>query len=132
MASFLHGKLLLDGSSFSEETLHAAQKDLETAAHENSEYAPAFYWLSLVYSHGQKTQSQAIAAATRATELDPRQIAYLVNVGHLLLNNHRDEEAGRVAEKALKAAHTVPEQKMARGLLEQMRGRPSGQGQSNP
>jgi tetratricopeptide (TPR) repeat protein len=132
MASFLHGKLLLDGSSFSEETLHAAQQDLEMAVRRNSEYAPAFYWLSLVYSHGQKTQSQAIAAATRATELDPRQIAYLVNVGHLLLNNHRDEEAGFVAEKALKAAHSVPEQKMVQGLLEQMRGRPPGQGQSNP
>jgi tetratricopeptide (TPR) repeat protein len=132
MASFLHGKLLLDGSSFSEETLRASQKDLETAVRQNPEYAPAFYWLSLVYSHSQKTQSQAIAAAARATELDPRQIAYLVNLGHLLLNNHRDEEAGSVAEKVLKAAHTVPEQKMAQGLLDQMRGRPSGQGQSNP
>jgi tetratricopeptide (TPR) repeat protein len=132
MASYLHGKLLLDGSSFSEETLRAAQKDLETAVRQNPEYAPAFYWLSLVYSHNQKTQGQAIAAATRATELDPRQIAYLVNLGHLLLDNHREGEADSVAEKVLKAAHTVPEQKMAQGLLDQIHGRKSGQGQRNP
>jgi Tfp pilus assembly protein PilF len=132
MASYLHGKLLLDGSSFSEETLRAAQKDLETAVRQNPEYAPAFYWLSLVYSHNQKTQGQAIAAAIRATELDPRQIAYLVNLGHLLLDNHREEEADSVAEKVLKAAHTVPEQKMAQGLLDQIHGRKSGQGQRNP
>src|ERR1700674_246722 len=132
MASFLRGKLLLDGSSFSEETLHTAQKDLETAVRQNPEYAPAFYWLSLVYSHSQKTQSQAIAAAARATELDPRQIAYLVNLGHLLLNNHREEEAGSVTEKVLKAAHSVPEQKMVQGLLERMRDHQPGQGQSKP
>jgi tetratricopeptide (TPR) repeat protein len=132
MASYLRGKLLLDGSSFSEQTLHAAQKDLETAVRQNSEYAPAFYWLSLVYSHSQKTQSQAIAAAARATELDPRQIAYLVNLGHLLLDNHREEEAGVVANRVLKAAHTAQEQKMAQGLLDQIHRRPSGQGQSNP
>jgi tetratricopeptide (TPR) repeat protein len=132
MASYLHGKLLLDGSSFSEETLHAAQKDLEEAVRQNPEYAPAFYWLSLVNSHSQKTQGEAISAATRATELDPRQIAYLVNLGHLLLNNHRDAEARSLAEKILKAAHTVPEQKMAQGLLDQMRGHPPGQEQSKP
>jgi len=132
MADYLHGKLLLDGSSFSEDTLHEAQKDLETAVRQNPEYAPAFYWLSLVYSHSQKMQSQAIAAAARAAELDPRQIAYLVNLGHLLLNNQREEEARSVVEKVLKAAHTAQEQKVAQGLLDQLRGRPSGQEQSNP
>jgi hypothetical protein len=86
----------------------------------------------LLYAHSLKTQSQAIAAATRATELDPRQIAYLVNLGHVLVSNNRDAEARSVAEKALKAAQTAQEQKMARGLLEQMRRRQSGQGESNP
>jgi tetratricopeptide (TPR) repeat protein len=123
---------LLDGSSFSEETLHAARNDLDEAVRQNPEYAPAYYWLSLLYAHDPRTQSQAIAAAIRATELDRRQIAYLVNLGHLLWNNHRDAEARSLAEKVLKAAHTVQEQKMAQGLLEQMRDHQAGQGQSKP
>jgi tetratricopeptide (TPR) repeat protein len=132
MASYLHGKLLLDGSSFSDETLQAARNDLDEAVRQNPEYAPAYYWLSLLYAHNPRTQSQAIAAAIRATELDRRQIAYLVNLGHLLWNNHRDAEARSLAEKVLKAAHTVQEQKMAQGLLEQMRDHQAGQGQSKP
>jgi hypothetical protein len=55
-----------------------------------------------------------------------------VNLGHLLVSNNRDAEARSVTEKALKAAQTAQEQKMARGLLEQMRRRQSGQGESNP
>jgi hypothetical protein len=55
-----------------------------------------------------------------------------VNLGHLLLNNHRDAEARSLAEKVLKAAHSVPEQKMAQGLLDQMRDHQAGQGQSKP
>jgi Tfp pilus assembly protein PilF len=132
MASYLHGKLLLDGSSFSAETLHAAQTDLEDALRQNPEYAPAYYWLSLLYAHSPKTQSQAITAATRATELDPLQIAYLVNLGHLLVSNNRDAEARRQAEKVQKAAHTAPERKMAQGLLDQMRDHQAGQDQSKP
>jgi tetratricopeptide (TPR) repeat protein len=132
MASYLHGKLLLDGSSFSEETLHAAQNDLDEAVRQNPEYAPAYYWLSLLYAHSPRTQSEAIAAATRATELDRRQIAYLVNLGHLLLNNHREAEARSLGEKVLKAARTAPEQKMAQGLLDQMRVHQAGQGQGKP
>jgi tetratricopeptide (TPR) repeat protein len=130
IASYLHGKLLLDGSSFSAETLHAAQTDLENALRQNPEYAPAYYWLSLLYAQSAKTQSQAIAAATRATELDPLQIAYLVNLGHLLVSNNRDAEARRLAEKVQKAAHTAPERKMAQGLLDQMRDHEAGQDQS--
>jgi len=132
MASYLHGKLLLDGASFSTETLRAAQTDLEGALRKNPEYAPAYYWLSLLYAYSQKTQGQAIAAATRATELDPRQIAYLVNLGHLLVSNNRDAEARSLAEKVWKAAHTAPEQKMAQGLLEQMRNHQTGQDQRKP
>jgi tetratricopeptide (TPR) repeat protein len=132
IASYLHGKLLLDGSSFSAETLHAAQTDLENALRQNPEYAPAYYWLSLLYAQSAKTQSQAIAAATRATELDPLQIAYLVNLGHLLVSNNRDAEARRLAEKVQKAAHTAPERKMAQGLLDQMRDHQAGQDQSKP
>jgi tetratricopeptide (TPR) repeat protein len=132
MASYVHGKLLLDGSSFSEETLHATQNDLDGAVRQNPQYAPAYYWLSLLYARSPRTQSEAIAAATRATELDRRQIAYLVNLGHLLLNNHRDAEARSLAEKVLKAARTAPEQKMAQGLLEQTRDHQAGQGQSKP
>jgi hypothetical protein len=75
---------------------------------------------------------RAIAAAARATELGRRQIGYLVNLGHLLLNNHREAEARSLAEKVLKAARTAPEQKMAQGLLEQMRDHQAGQGQSKP
>jgi tetratricopeptide (TPR) repeat protein len=132
MASYLHGKLLLDGSSFSGETLQAAQKDLEEALRQNPEYAPAYYWLSLLYAHSPKTQSQAITAATRATELDPRQIAYLVNLGHLLVSNNREAEARNLAEKVRKAAHTAPEHKMAQGLLDQMQDHQAGQDQSKP
>ncbi|HVS87129.1 MAG TPA: efflux RND transporter permease subunit [Candidatus Acidoferrum sp.] len=40
--------------------------------------------------------------------------------------------ARSLAEKVLEAARTVPEQKMAQGLLEQMRDHQAGQGQRKP
>src|SRR5258708_1054823 len=132
MASYLHGKLRLARSSFSAQTFPPPHNDLVGTLRQNPEYAPAHYWLSLLYAHSPKTQSQAIAAATRAMELDPRQIAYLVNLGHLLVINNRDAEARSLAEKARKAAHTAPEQKMAQGFLEQMRNHQPGQNQSKP
>jgi hypothetical protein len=64
--------------------------------------------------------------------LDPRQIAYLVNLGHLFVSNNRDAEARSLAERVRKAAHTGPEQKMAQGLLDQMRDHQLGLDQSKP
>jgi hypothetical protein len=55
-----------------------------------------------------------------------------VNLGHLLLNNHREAEARSPVEKVLKAARTAAQPKMAQGLLEQMRNLQAGQEQSNP
>jgi hypothetical protein len=50
----------------------------------------------------------------------------------LLVSNHREAEAHSLAEKVLKAAHTVPEQKMAPGLLEQVRDHQAGQDRRKP
>jgi hypothetical protein len=50
----------------------------------------------------------------------------------LFVSNNRDAEARSLAEKIRKAAHTAPEQKMAQGLLDQMRNHQPGQDQSKP
>jgi hypothetical protein len=49
-----------------------------------------------------------------------------------LVSNNRDAEAHSFAEKVRKAAHTASEQKMAQGLLDQMRDHRAEQDQGKP
>lgn len=117
LAYFLYGASLLENHSFSQESLQAAQDSLEEAARRNPAYAPAHFRLSLLYSQDHAKQSQAIAAARRATELEPGSTFYLLNLGDQLVNNFRDLEARSLAENVLRTARTPVEQKLAHEIL---------------
>ena len=117
LAHFLYGAALLENHSFSQKSLQAAQDSLEEAVRRNPTYAPAYFRLSLLYSLDRAKQSQAIAAARRATELEPGSTFYLLNLGDLLANNFRDSEARSLAENVLRMARTPLEQKAAHEIL---------------
>jgi Tfp pilus assembly protein PilF len=121
LAYFLYGTSLLENHSFSQENLHAAQESLEEAVRRNPSYAPAHFRLSLLYSQDQTRQSEAIAAARLATELEPGSTFYLLNLGDQLVNNFRDSEARSVTENVLRTAHTPVEQKLAQEILNKIR-----------
>jgi len=116
-AYFLYGASLLENHSFSPESLQAAQDSLEEAVRRNPAYAPAYFRLSLLYAQNQKKPAEAIAAARRATELEPGSTSYVLNLGDLLVSNFRDSEARVLAENVLRTARTPLEQKSAREIL---------------
>jgi Tfp pilus assembly protein PilF len=116
-AYFLYGASLLENHSFSPESLQAAQDSLEEAVRRNPAYAPAYFRLSLLYAQNQKKPTEAIAAARRATELEPGSTSYVLNLGDLLVSNFRDSEARVLAENVLRTARTPLEQKSAREIL---------------
>ncbi len=117
LAYFLYGASLIENHSFSQENLQAAQASLEEAVRRNPSYAPAYFRLSLLYSQNRATHGQAIAAARRASELEPGSTFYLLNLGDQLVNNFRDSEARSLAENLLRTARTPLEQRSAQEIL---------------
>jgi tetratricopeptide (TPR) repeat protein len=121
LAYFLYGAALLENHSFSQQNLQSAQDSLEEAIRRNPTYAPAHFRLSLLYSQEKTRQREAIAAAQRATELEPGSTFYLLNLGDQLVNNFRDSDARSLVENVLKTARTPVEQRLAQEILNKIR-----------
>lgn len=78
------------------------------------EFAPAYAFLSTAYTkEPNKDTTKALNSAMRATNLEPGNLAYFVDVGKALLAARRIPEARQVAEVAKKLASSTGERNMA-------------------
>jgi tetratricopeptide (TPR) repeat protein len=100
-----------------------AEASLEKAIALNPSFAPAYANLATLYSIRKEDQEKALTAARRATELEPGTLAYALNMGHVLLNMNKTEEARALATRILAAAKNPQEMRMAEFFQREVEGR---------
>ncbi|HWY08702.1 MAG TPA: hypothetical protein VNY24_17700 [Candidatus Acidoferrales bacterium] len=95
--------------------------ELETVIGLAPEFAPAYAFLSAAYTkEPNKDATRALNSAMRATNLEPGNLAYFVDVGKALLAARRIPEARQVAEVAKKLASSTGERNMAAEFSKQI------------
>ena len=100
-----------------------AEASLEKAIALNPSFAPAYASLATLYSLRKEDQEKALSAARRATELEPGTLGYALNMGHVLLNMNKTEEARALATRILAAAKNPQEMRMAEFFQAEVEGR---------
>jgi tetratricopeptide (TPR) repeat protein len=105
------------------ENWEKAEASLEKAVALNPNFAPAYANLASLYLMSREAQDKALAAARRATELEPGTISYSVTLGYVLMNMNRNEEARALAARLCAAAKTPAEVSDARTFQESVEAR---------
>lgn len=100
-----------------------AEASLEKAIALNPNFAPAYAHLATLYSLRGDREGKALAAARHAAQLEPGTISYSLNLGYLLLNAGRNDEARALASQILAAAKAPAEMTIAKVFQENMEGR---------
>jgi len=113
IAFFFKAHILLKKSGYTGETVPQIRTYLEKTIALVPDFAPAHAFLCIADLESPETKSKAIFEAKRATELEPGNLAYFIDLGKALLANGMVEEAKLVAERAQKSASTGHERAMA-------------------
>ncbi|HXZ14286.1 MAG TPA: DUF1570 domain-containing protein [Candidatus Sulfotelmatobacter sp.] len=95
--------------------------ELEKAIALNPDFAPAHAFLSVAYLHepGEDT-ARAQKAALRASELEPGNLAYFIDIGRALMASGRFADAKKIAEAAQRVAITTNDRSMATNFSKQV------------
>src|SRR5260370_33250145 len=109
--------LLLRGGLGSPEVMQEAITSFDRATPINPQFAPAFVGLAQAYSVRPETKKQSVEAGIRAAKLEPTNRACAINLVHLLLNNNREADAQRLAQRRLHSGGAPEQPQEARDLL---------------
>jgi tetratricopeptide (TPR) repeat protein len=121
IAFFFKAHILLKRSGYTDETVQQIRAYLEKTLALVPDLAPAHGFLCMAYLKAPETRAKAIFEAKRATELEPGNLAYFIDLGKALQANGRIEEAKRVGERAQKSASTGREREIAANFARQLR-----------
>lgn len=120
IAFFFKAHILLKESGYTVETTPQMRAYLEKTIALVPDLAPAHGFLCMIYVKAPETRSKAILEGKRATELEPGNLSYFIDLGKALLANGRVEDAKRVAERAKRTASTGRERAMAMNFARQV------------
>ena len=115
LAHYLHAMLLVEGSRDTD-SFADAEASLERCISLNPNFAPAHATLASFYSMRQQTLEKALAEARKAAELEPSELHYYLNMGHILLRMERTDDSRVIAQRILAQAN-APEWRMAAEAL---------------
>jgi tetratricopeptide (TPR) repeat protein len=90
--------------------------DLEKTVALSPQFAPAYSLLAVIYERQPETRDKALASAQEAAQLDPGNFTYQINLGFLLANRDRLEEARALAQRLDVAAKNDNERDAVQNL----------------
>jgi tetratricopeptide (TPR) repeat protein len=113
--------LYLRRDNYTTDSTPKIRSELEKVLSLSPDFAPAHAFLSIAYAHDPgKDTDKAFAAARRASELEPGNLAYFIDMGKALLAAGRIPEARKVAESAQRVATTTGERITATNFNKQI------------
>ena len=117
-----HVYLRRDG--YTKESTPKIRRELEMVLRLNPNFAPAQAFLSIAYAQDpDRDLNKALKAAVRASELEPGNLAYFVDIGKALLGADRISDAKHIAEIAQRVATTTDDRKTATNFKKQIDGK---------
>ncbi len=108
-AAFYLAELNYREKGFSPQMTPQIVANLERTIQLNSNFAPAYAFLSIAYLQDPDTRTKALDAAIKASALEPTSMAYAVNSGNALMVLNREQEARSLGEKLQNSAKTPQE-----------------------
>jgi tetratricopeptide (TPR) repeat protein len=113
--------LYLRRDNYSKESTTKIRSELEKVLTLSPDFAPSIAFLSIAYAQEpDKNTDKALNAARRASQLEPGNMAYFIDIGKALLAAGRIPEARKIAETAHKIATTTAERNMATSFTKQI------------
>ena len=107
--------------NYNMESTPKIRAELEKVLSLSPDFAPAHAFLSIAYAREpNKDTDKAFKAARRASELEPGNLAYFIDIGKALLAAGRIPDANKVAETARKVATTTGDRNMATNSTKQI------------
>lgn len=107
--------------NYTQESTPKIRVELEKVLSLSPDFAPAHAFLSIAYAQEPaKDVDKALKAARRASELEPGNLAYFIDIGKALLAAGRIPDARKVAETSRKVATTTGDRNMATNFTKQI------------
>jgi tetratricopeptide (TPR) repeat protein len=107
--------------NYTKESTPKIRVELEKVLSLSPDFAPAHAFLSIAYAQDpNKDADKALKAARRASELEPGNLAYFIDIGKALLASGRIPDAKKIAETAHKVATTTGDRNMATSFTKQI------------
>jgi tetratricopeptide (TPR) repeat protein len=107
--------------SYTKESTPKIRAELEKVLSLSPDFAPAQAFLSIAYAQEpNKDTDKAFKAAQRASELEPGNLAYFIDMGIALLAAGRISDARKIAETARKVATTTGDRNQATNFTKQI------------
>ena len=99
------------------ELLDYAVGHLQHAISLNPRFAPAYVRLADLYVQDASRLEEALPLLRRATEIEPDNAAYWVDLGRLLVRLHRLEEAQAAGQQGLAVVRAASSRRLVEGFL---------------
>jgi tetratricopeptide (TPR) repeat protein len=113
--------LYLRRDNYTKESTPKIRDEVEKVLSVSPDFAAAHAFLSIAYAQDPaKDTDRAVKAARRASELEPGNLAYFIDIGKALLAAGRIPEAKKVAETAQRVATTTGDRNMATNFTKQL------------
>ena len=113
--------LYLRRDNYNTDSTPKIRAELEKVLSLSPDFAPAHAFLSIAYNHDPgKDTGRAFNEARRASELEPGNLAYFIDMGKALLAAGRIPEARKAAETAQKVATTTSDRNQATNFNKQI------------
>jgi tetratricopeptide (TPR) repeat protein len=103
-------------SAYSRETTPQIMANLQKVISLQPNFAPAHAFLCIAYTQSADTKSKALPEAKKAMELEPGNLAYLIDAGRALVATNDLANAKKVADRAQKLATWPRDRAMAANL----------------
>jgi len=113
-------QMLMRTSGYQKDTTPEIRENLKKALALREDFAPAHAFLSVADTKSPETKLEALQEAKRAWDLEPGNMAYLIDFGKALLANGNLSDAKLVAQHAEKTATTPGERNQANNFLRQI------------
>jgi tetratricopeptide (TPR) repeat protein len=117
---YYRAHILLRKSGYTAESTPLIRSNLEKVVALRPDFTPARAFLCIAYTQSPETAAKAVQEALRATNLEPGNFFYFIDVGRALLADGKYDDARRVSERAQKLATWPRERSAADALTRQL------------
>jgi len=120
MVYMYRASMLLRKKGYKPDSTPEIRADLEKVISMQPDFAAAHAFLCIVYTQTPETKSKALAEAKLASDLEPGNLAYFIDIGRALLADGKTEDAKKVAATAQKLAAMPRDRSMATAFQRQV------------
>lgn len=112
--------LLLRTAGYTKESIPQIIGNLQRVIALNSEFAPAYGFISVAYRQQDATKPKSFDAAVRASTLEPANYNFKVDIGDALLAINKDQDAIKLLDTLQKTARTPSEKDLVESFAKRV------------